>query len=72
MIILLFLQVLATNKTENATVISFKFNKIGGMEQKDFATLLGVNCGLFITIIALALVYRMDYFHKIDQERIDK
>ena len=42
------------------------------MTADDIITLSSVNGGLFLTIIILIIIYRLDYFQKIDQLRIDR
>lgn len=41
------------------------------MDKDDFVLLVSINSGLFILIIVLLCVYRMNFFHKIDDKRID-
>jgi len=41
------------------------------MDESDFIMLVSINCGLLVLIIVLLCIYRMNYFHKIDDKRID-
>ena len=41
------------------------------MDEGDFIMLVSVNCGLLVLIIILICIYRMNYFQKIDDKRVD-
>ena len=56
---------------ETTTILTFQFNSFGGMEESDLILLVSINSGLLVLIIILLCIYRMNYFHKIDDKRID-
>ena len=52
--------------------ISIALPSIGGMSQQEFIGYSVSNAVMFLLIIALLCVYRMDYFHVINEKRLEK
>lgn len=52
--------------------ISIALPSIGGMSQQEFIGYCVSNAVMFLLIITLLCVYRMDYFHVINEKRLEK
>ena len=53
------------------TVVSFEFPEYGGMSEYDFYLYGSINAILFLVVITLLCIYKLDYFHKIDTVRVE-
>lgn len=52
--------------------ITLQLPTIAGMSKNTFTAYVIVNCILFLMIIILLCVYRLDYFHVIDEHRLER